>query len=466
MLLSKNEGQNRNLMNLGDTITAIATPLGVGGVGVIRVSGPDARAMASRFLSPSTRFKANTIRHVRLSSPFSGEPLDDGCVAFFKAPRSYTGEDVIEFHLHGSVHILKRVTQELVRLGCRMAAPGEFTRRAFVNGKLDLTKAESVIDMIHTSSDRGHAVALNHLNGGLYRRMAGIRTQLMEILEHVEGSLDFPDEIEPINRDDTMRRLSEIDRMLEHTQNQKDFGKWITSGIKCVIVGRPNAGKSSLMNRLAGEDRAIVSSIPGTTRDFITVHTELGGVRFEFIDTAGIRETDDPVELLGVKRVRSLIRQADLVVWVVDHSTAVRSEDTDILKLLRLRNGVICLNKSDKKQRCDITAINPHDRWPVCRISCRSGDGIDAFKAFLHDRFIRQLDAVDLDLMCNIRQQSCVGIVRDHLQSICRDMRVAPNDDCFAFDLRQAILHLGEITGDTFNEAVLDGIFSRFCVGK
>ncbi len=452
-------------MSLGDTITAIATPLGIGGIGVIRLSGPDARAIALRFLGSKLRLKPNHILYAEIRSPVTRNVIDDGCIAFFKGPKSYTGEDTVEFQLHGSVHILKTLLSELIAQGARPADPGEFTRRAFIAGKLDLTKAESVIDIIHSTNDRAHAVALNHLQGGLFRQIEGLRRPLMGILEQVEGSIDFPDEVDAIDRNEVKSTLIAMRQTIQHTLQLKDFGRWITSGIKCVIVGRPNAGKSSLMNQLAGEPRAIVSAIPGTTRDFIEVRVELGGVIFEFIDTAGIRETHDPIELLGVKRVKSLIKSADLIIWVIDHTQPLTAEDQAIATIVnRKKHKVIVLNKSDKKQKIDPGALPA--KVAQLSLSAKRGTGITEFKEFLATAFIHQLDSINLDLICNIRQQSCLTVVLEHLNGLIEGMDVAPNDDLFAFDLRQAVMKLGELTGDTFNETVLDGIFSRFCVGK
>jgi tRNA modification GTPase len=451
-------------MSIGDTIAAIATPLGIGGIGVIRLSGPDAVTITQQFIPPTHRLIPNQIRYSEIRSPQDNSLIDDGCIAYFKAPRSYTGEDTIEFHLHGSVHILKRLLSELIAQGARSADPGEFTRRAFISGKLDLTKAESVIDVIHSTNDRAHAVALNHLQGGLFRQIEAIRAPLMRLLEQVEGSIDFPDEVDAIDRVAVKTELTELKKIIQKSLRLKDFGRWITAGIKCVIIGKPNAGKSSLMNQLAGEPRAIVSAIPGTTRDFIEVRIELGGVLFEFIDTAGIRETDDPVELMGVKRVKTLIKQADLIIWVVDHSQTLTPEDHAIGTIVhRKKHGVIILNKADKRRKADISTL---PNIPQIEVSAKSGTGIPEFKHYLTQTFISQIDTVNLDLLCNVRQQACLSAVLIHLEELIAGMDTAPNDDLFAFDLRQAVMKLGELTGDTFNETVLDGIFSRFCVGK
>lgn len=452
-------------MRPADTVAAIATPLGLGGIGIIRVSGPDALTITQRLIRRKSRLIPNQLTHTTLRAPHTGDTIDDGCVVFFEGPRSYTGEDVVEFHVHGSVHVLRRLLETLIIEGARPADPGEFTRRAFIAGKLDLTKAESVIDIIHSTSDRAHAVALNHLNGGLFREIETLRKPLMSILEQVEGSIDFPDEVDAIDRNEVKATLIQLRNRIQRTLNLKDFGRWIHSGIKCVIVGRPNAGKSSLMNQLAGEPRAIVSAIPGTTRDFIEVRIELGGILFEFVDTAGIRETNDPIELLGVKRVKSLIKKADLIVWVVDHSQPLTEEDRQIGAILsRKTHKAIVLNKSDKRRKIDILQLPP--KTPHISVSAKTGLGIREFKDFLIQTFVDKLDSVNLDLICNIRQQSCLIVVLDHIKQLIDGIGCAPNDDLFAFDLRQAILKLGEITGDTFNETVLDGIFSRFCVGK
>lgn len=455
-------------MRSGDTIAAIATPLGIGGIGVIRVSGPDALTLSHQFTPSSThpRILPNMMIYTSIIHPLSHALLDDGCVVFFKAPKSYTGEPVVEFHLHGSIHILRKVLGALIEQGARPADPGEFTQRAFINGKMDLTKAESVIDVIHASSDKAHAVALNHLKGHLFDRIQAIRHTLMRILEQVEGSLDFPDEVDPIDRPEVKAILLQLTEQIQHILSLKDFGRWISNGIKCVIVGRPNAGKSSLMNCLAGEDRAIVSAIPGTTRDFIEVRVELGGILFEFIDTAGIRDTHNVVELIGVKRVKKLIQSADVILWVLDQTQVLTPDDHSIFsQLKRKKNKIIVLNKADKKRRLSLDALSSTP-LPYLSISAKSKQGISELKTTLYDQFVGQLDGLDMDLICNVRQQHCLATTLTHLTTLIQGMDTAPVDDLFSFDLKQAILTLGEVTGDTFNEEVLDGIFSRFCVGK
>lgn len=447
-----------------DTIAAVATPPGIGGIGVIRISGPGALSILQSVFSHKGDILPRYFYYGQIFHPSSQVVLDDGCAVYFKAPASFTGEDVVELHLHGSYYVLKAVLELLLGLGCRIADKGEFTRRAFLNGKMDLTQAESVIDLIHSDNKTSHQVALRHLEGHLYTRISSVRGQLMAILEQVEGSIDFPEEVPAIDHEEVLATFADIQRMLGRMLMLGDFGKMISQGVKCVIVGRPNAGKSSLLNCLAGEERAIVTPIPGTTRDFIDVRVDLGGLTFEFVDTAGVREATDYVETLGINRVQELIRTAAVVLWVLDLSEAVTAEDRRILDMLRdVKRAYLVLNKSDCVQKLD-TAWLPD--WPALTVSAKNQAGMDALKAQLYEDFVSKFEQADLDIVCNVRQLECLKAVKGLLDRLSETIKGGYEDDLLAGDLKQAVLKLGEITGEEITEEVLDGIFSRFCVGK
>lgn len=453
---------------LDDTIAAIATPLGTAGVGVIRVSGDRSLEFAYRFFPSVLTFEPRYMHVASCVDPSTNDIIDHGCCVYFKSPASFTGEDVVEFHLHSNPHILHKVLEHIVALGGRLAEAGEFTRRAFLNGKIDLTRAESVADVIHASSHKAHQISLTHLKGGLYRRMMTMRKELMRILEHVEGSMDFPDEIPPIDREATCHELNAVLAPLNDMIRLKDYGEMVHQGVKCVIIGRPNVGKSSLMNALLGESRAIVSPTAGTTRDYISVHVALAGLSVEFTDTAGIREdTGDIIERLGIKKIQSLIKRAHVVLWVLDGSHAMTEDDKRILqKLKRLQRVLVVINKSDKTQRLDLSDISLPRRFSLLSLSTKSRAGIQSLKDKMITMFLNDATGVSDDLICNARQLASVKIAIASLDHAVSSLINKFPDDVLAIDLKAAILALGEITGEAVTEEMLDGVFSRFCVGK
>lgn len=457
----------KQLAQLNDTITAIATPLGVAGVGVIRISGSNALSILS---SISTKLpKAPTPNHMYFTSfinPHSAKKIDDGYAVLFKAPHSFTGEDIAEIHCHSGDYILKTLLSAILLHDARPATEGEFSKRAFINGKLTLEKAESLIDLIHASNTYSHAVALNHQEGSLYKAITQQRSQLIRLLEHLEGSIDFPDEIPPIGRPEAKKTITTSLTKLQHILNNQDFGEQITNGIKTLIVGKPNTGKSSLFNQLIGKNRAIVTATKGTTRDYIEAPIELAGTTLKLMDTAGIRATQNHVELLGIEKINELIQRAHLVLWVIDGSTPLEKEDLDTLDKIRHHpNVLVVANKADLYT--DLCKLPKKARqWPVIKLSTKTKVGIDALKTTIITTTISTFDSIDLDLICNIRQQTCISKLSQTLLHLSNELDRQIEDDLLATDLKKAILLCGEITGEDLTEEVLDGIFSRFCVGK
>jgi len=446
------------------TIAAIATPLGEGGVGIIRVSGPNSLSLL-QFLTPLREVKPRYFYVAPLTNPTSGDRLDEAGCLYFKGPHSYTGEDVLEIHLHSSPFILKTVLNVMLENGAELATAGEFTRRAFVNGKLDLTKAESVIDLIHSSSDRSHSVALSHLQGALYSRLMDSRALYMSLLEQVEASIDFPDEVEPVDKSDMKVQLASQQEMVNDILSIGDYGPIVRSGVKVLIVGQPNVGKSSLMNALLGHDRAIVTEIAGTTRDFISETIQLGGVQFHLYDTAGIRETDDYVEQLGMQKISELMDTAHLILFMVDATNGIQESDMHVYNSLPDHTPkALVINKIDHS---DIDQIPQElSALPTIRISAQTTMGLDELKSYLYTEFVSGLDNIDLDLLCNARQLACLKRISTSLATLQQNIDVGVEDDLLSIELKSIIQDLGEITGDEVTEEVLDGIFSRFCVGK
>lgn len=393
--------------------------------------------------------------------------LDEGCVIYFKGPHSFTGEDSVELQVHSSPYLLKEILNCTLLAGATLATEGEFSKRAFLNGKIDLTKAESIIDLIHAEHASAHAVALNHVQGKLYSVIQEMRIQLVQVLEHLEGSIDFPDEIDPIDRKETLDLLISLHQKLSHILSIQDYGKMLTAGINCVLVGRPNVGKSSLFNALLGENRSIVTNIPGTTRDYIEGHITLQGALIKLFDTAGVRESDDYIEHLGIEKITTLIKEAHLVLWVIDSSEPLTEEDRRVYQHIKHATALgIALNKSDRPRAISKEILSSYAANTIIPISATEKEGIDALKAYIQTTFIDASKSLELDVICNVRQQQCLLETQEHLKTLI-DLIQEPNiDDILSYDLKKALLKLSEITGDEFTEELLDGIFSRFCVGK
>ncbi len=455
------------MSQFGDTVAAIATPLGVGAIGVVRVSGGLAQDILGRIFVSGTPLRERMVRLGRIVEPGSGEVVDEACAVFFKGPRSFTGEDVVEFQCHGNPLILKAVLAAVLACGARLAEAGEFTRQALLNGKMDLSRAEAVSELIHAVSFRSRGVALNRLKGRLFSEIQALRMPLIRMLEQMEGAMDFPDEVPAVERPvflaDVESALARVSQLLA----LQDYGRLVDAGVQCVIVGAPNAGKSSFLNRMLGESRAIVTSTPGTTRDFIEGATELGGLLFRWVDTAGIRDSQDTIERLGMRKVRALLTHADLVVGMVDGTRSFSAAIQAIYVRVRRRPGVWVVTKQDlKRQRLLVASLQrflPH--WPVFQVSSKTGAGFEELKTWLVDRFSQSAVSGDA-LVCNARQAACLRQIKDRLESLRTEARSGLEDAVLAISLKQVVMGLGELTGEEITEAVLDGIFSRFCVGK
>ncbi|NQY73705.1 MAG: tRNA uridine-5-carboxymethylaminomethyl(34) synthesis GTPase MnmE [Candidatus Margulisbacteria bacterium] len=448
-----------------ETIAAIATPPGVGGVGIIRISGPDATRIYRAIFSVKS-LKPRYVQYGHIEDPKTHTQIDQVCAIYFKAPHSYTGEDVIEFHCHSGPYILKSILALIIEQGAQIAGKGEFTKRAFLNGKMDLTTAESVIDLIHASSQNAHYVALSHLKGSLFNTISKIRKYFMAQFEQIEGSMDFPDEVPAINRKQFEKECQHHLKHLSHMVSIQDYGRMITGGIRCVIVGRPNAGKSSLLNTLLGESRSIVTSTPGTTRDYIDAEVEIGGVSVTFTDTAGIRESSDKIEKLGQSRVKSLIRSSHIVLWVMDNSDSFSKEDIAWYKVIKTCPHILVVNNKTDLKRARLKLPDTFSRLPICRVSAKKATGIHHIKDHIYNVFCKQAENMDLDLVCNIRQLIVLKEVKQFLEDLIQSLQKGFEDDVLSIDVKAIIHKLGELTGEEITEETLDGIFSRFCVGK
>ena len=458
--------RKKQLILENETIAAIATPLGTGGVGIVRCSGSGVSSLIATLFS-LPHLKSHYVHYAALKDPDNGALVDEWCVIYFKSPRSYTGEDVVEIQCHGGYYNVQKILSLVCEHGCRLAAKGEFTRRAFLNGKMDLMQAESVIDMIHATSDKAHAVAMGHHQGGLYNYIQPIRKQLIDWLEVIQASIDFPDEVEGLDHADMRVGLESILSDLQKILSYQDFGEFVQQGVRCVIVGRPNVGKSSLINRLIGEERSIVTDMPGTTRDYIDVSMKLGGLNFRLFDTAGIRESSDAIEQLGIQKVDALIQKADIIFWVLDMSEALTDDDRLIRDRISNNDRVYILeNKQDLPCDCNCSDLALLEHWPRFQLSTKTGRGISLLKEALYTEFVQHNEHVPIDMLCNVRQQDCLKRSLSRLGQLRENMTMGYEDDMLSIDIRAALLPLGELTGDAFTEELLDSIFSRFCIGK
>ena len=465
-------------MNNEDTICAVATGRG-GAIGIIRVSGGEAITAADRIFRPSAKNglplaqrKAYTIAYGSIINK-EGETVDDVLVSVFRAPHSYTGEDSVEISCHGSAYILQQVMQLLIDNGCRSAEPGEFTRRALLNGKMDLSQAEAVADLIASSTKATHRIAMNQMRGAFSRELSSLRDKLLRLTSLLELELDFSDheELEFADREELDRTAEQIEGVISGLVSSFSIGNAIKNGVPVAIVGETNAGKSTLLNALVGEDRAIVSDIHGTTRDVIEDTVTINGTMFRFIDTAGIRNTDNTIERLGIDRTFKKISQADIVLWIID-STAETSHTEElacqIMPLCKEKQLVIVYNKTDiTRPTSHSTISNIPEGTREISISAKLGTNLDALKRILIEAAgIPEISSSDV-VVANIRHHEALTSALKDIKRVRRGMTEDLPSDLVAQDLRECLHHLAEITGgEITSEETLQNIFKYFCVGK
>lgn len=461
-------------MILGDTIAAVATARGPGGIGIIRISGPEAEGILRRIFRPRREgplpMESHRLHLGRVVAPEPETVLDEVLATIMKAPHSYTGEDVAEIHCHGGVLLLERILSEVVRSGARPAGPGEFTRRAFLNDRISLAQAEAVWDLINGKTEKGLDIALSHLEGALSDRVQYLRYNLTEALALAETSIDFCDE------DVSMDPATNVPRILEHCMETASAllstyreGKIWRDGLSLVIAGKPNAGKSSLLNRLLGEERAIVSTRPGTTRDFIEEGITIRGIPVRLTDTAGIRQGRDDIEEEGIRRVWSRIAACDAVLVLLDGSVPLSAEDREIIAGTREKKTLLCINKVDLPGVLDREALRALlPECPPLEISAKFGTGIPELREAVYGiAALEETRDMTADrILTNLRHKEALERALRCLERGREAVAQGMSPECFALELREALDALGEITGETTNEEILDRIFSRFCIGK
>jgi tRNA modification GTPase len=462
-------------MLLDDTITAIATPLGEGGLAVVRISGPNAFAIADQCFWPvgKSSFKpsaapTHTIQFGKIIR--GGQVVDEVLLAVLRAPRTFTREDTVEISCHGGILPAKLVLDTLLANGARLAEPGEFTKRAFLNGRIDLAQAEAVADLIHSRTELALAAANEQLAGKLSQRINRLRDDLMRTLTHVEAHIDFPDEdIAPDTKDQLLQRLTNGVAFMDELLRTANEGQILRRGIRAAIIGRPNAGKSSLLNQLLGRDRAIVSHIPGTTRDTIEETANIRGIPVVFIDTAGLRESHDEIEREGIRRSRETLAQAELILHVLDTSEPLTAEDEKHFTEFAGKKRIFVCNKTDLPRKLELESQfalrTPHSA--MVDSCCTSGQGIEPLKDAIKSLvWSGEIKAEMLQVAINSRHQDALNRARAATRQAAAALAEEATLELVAMDLHLAVNAVGEIVGKTSTEDLLDSIFSTFCIGK
>lgn len=457
-----------------DTIAAVATAPGEGGIGIIRLSGRRAEVIAGDIFRGIKGKRAVDMRSYQAAyghiiQPETEQIIDEVLLLIMRSPHSYTCEDVVEIHCHGGAVSLRRILALVLSRGARLAEPGEFTKRAFLNGRLDLTQAEAVIDVIRSKTDASLKVAVNHLSGSLSQQIGGMRHKLLAMIAHLEAAIDFPEEdIEELAADEVAVQVTELLHEIEKLLSTAHTGRILRDGLQTVIIGKPNVGKSSLLNALLKENRAIVTDIPGTTRDVIEEYVNIQGIPLKIVDTAGIRETADMVERLGVERARSFVERADLILVLLDASLPLSKEDHEVLELLSGREALILLNKTDLPVCLDSDAISAMaGGTAVYKISVHTGEGVPELEqAIVEAVYGGQVTMGDGNFVTNVRHEALLNKARQNLEEVRHTIAAQMPPDCIVVDLREAWERLGEVTGDTVHEDIVSEIFSQFCIGK
>ena len=454
-----------------DTIAAISTGMTSSGIGIVRISGPDAVEIAEKVYDSRNGKKladmpTHTIHYGYIRD--GEEFLDEVLVMLMRGPRSFTAEDTVEINCHGGVYAMNRILELVTRKGARLAEPGEFTKRAFLNGRIDLSQAEAVIDVINAKNEYALKSSVSQLKGSVLKAVREIREKIIYHIAYIESALDDPEHISLDGypeqlEEQTEQWIEKITLLIASAEN----GKRMKEGIRTVIVGKPNAGKSSLLNVLLGEERAIVTDIAGTTRDVLEEQMSLSGISLNIIDTAGIRETEDVVEKIGVKKAKTYAKDADLVIYVVDSSTQLDENDEEIMELIRDRKAIVLLNKMDLDPVTTEEMIRERLDKPVIPISAKEEQGIDRLEQTVKDMFYDgNLSFNDQIYITNMRQKAALSEALESLKQVMTSIQNQMPEDFFSIDLMNAYEELGSITGESVGEDLVNEIFSKFCMGK
>lgn len=455
-----------------DTIAAIATAMSNSGIGIVRISGDEALDVADRIFRPKkgsrkvSDMETHTIHYGYVTD--GDEVIVEVMLLIMKAPRSYTCEDTIEIDCHGGVLVMKKILETVLKYGARPAEPGEFTKRAFLNGRIDLSQAESVIDVINAQNELALKSSVSQLQGAVLEKIKAIRAVVLHEIAFIESALDDPEHVSLEGYPEQLHEImSDAHSKVKKLLDSSDNGKMLKEGINTAIVGKPNAGKSSLLNILVGEERAIVTEIAGTTRDILQEQIQIGGIGLNVIDTAGIRDTEDIVEKIGVNKSREYIEKADLIIYVVDSSTELDENDQEIIEAIQNKKAIVLLNKSDLDAKTDASILQTQLNKPILSISAKNNTGIHELETLIEEMFFSgKLSFNDEVYITNIRQKNALAEAQNSLKMVLQSIADGMPEDFFTIDMMNAYEALGTIIGESVGEDLVNEIFSKFCMGK
>lgn len=448
-----------------DTIAAISTALGVGAISIIRVSGNQAIEIVNKIFDRDIlKKKSHTIHYGHIME--QEKIIDEVLISIMRAPRTFTREDVVEINCHGGIATTKKVLELLLLNGCRPADPGEFTKRAFLNGRIDLTQAEGIMDLISSKTEKSRMLAINELNGNVSNLIKELRQEIVTILANIEVNIDYPEyeDVEIMTNEILIPKIAQIKEKMKDILNKSENGKMIKEGIKTAIIGRPNVGKSSLLNYLLEEDKAIVTDIAGTTRDIVEGNINIDGILLNIVDTAGIRKTDDIIESIGISKSMEIMEQSDLVLLILNNNDKLSQEDRQLLEKIKEKNHIIIVNKIDLEQKIEMDEINSDS---IIYMSMKNNKGVDNLKDKIKQLFhLEQLETEDMTYLTNARSISILKKCLESIAEIERGIKENQPIDMVEIDIKTVWDNLGEIIGETYQDELITQLFSQFCLGK
>lgn len=456
------------------TIAAISSAVGEAGIGIVRMSGKNSLHILEKLFIKKNKEEQLAMENRKLTyghivNPMDGSIVDEVLVVYMKSPYTYTREDIVEIYCHGGAISVKKILELLLENGARLAEPGEFTKRAFLNGRLDLSQAEAVIDLIRAKTDKGYDVSLNQLEGSLSSEIKKIQNILLNMIAHIEVSIDFPEEdVEEVTYDELKVNANVVLEDIEKLLNTAERGKILREGLNTVILGKPNVGKSSLLNAILRENRAIVTDVPGTTRDIIEEYVNVDGIPLKIVDTAGIRDTEDLVEKIGVDRAKEVVEDADLIIGIFDASRELTDDDKEIIELIKERKSIVLLNKTDLPNvynSDDLAKILRNKK--IINTAIAKGEGIEELEKTIVDMFYSgDVEVKDEVMVTKLRHKDQLLKAKKNIVDAINGIELNVPLDCIEVDVKNCWTNLGEISGDTVSEDIIDKVFSEFCIGK
>ena len=451
---------------MNDTIAAISTTVGVGAISIIRVSGEDSIKIVNKIFKEKDleKVESHTIHYGHII--YKDEIQDEVLVSIMRSPKTFTTEDVVEINCHGSIAVTKKILEILLTLGCRLAEPGEFTKRAFLNGRIDLLEAEGVMDLINSKSESEKKLALNQIGGKVSNLIKNLRQKILEVLANIEVKIDYPEyeDIEDVTYNDLNNNIIEVEEEIKRIIKESENGKIIKEGIKTAIIGRPNVGKSSILNNLLEEEKAIVTDIEGTTRDTVEGSIVINGIILDLIDTAGIRKTEDKVESIGVNKSLQTIEKADLILFVLNNNEQLTEYDKEILEKIKEKNHIIIINKIDLENKLEINQLKEEN---IVKISALKDNNLEELKNKIIEMYnLEELESKDATYLTNARGLSLLKQAQEIISDIKNGIKTQQPIDMIEIDLKRIWELLGEITGETYQEELINQLFSQFCLGK